>query len=125
MTDHRITWQNPRILCILLLVFLCGATAGALAMRMGTGGSAYKKPPTSWPDNGITIERFRRELSLSPDQSRQMETLLNDYLMLYQQVRDQMDSVRSDGKSKILQILNEEQRKKFLRLLSETKQQPR
>lgn len=126
MTDHRITWQNPRILCILLLVFLCGATAGALAMRLGFTSSTRKLGP-AWSDgaNAISIDRFRRELSLSSDQSRQMETILNDFMMYYQQVRDQLDSVRADGKSKILEILNDEQKQKFLRMLNETKQQTR
>lgn len=126
MTDHRMTWQNPRILCILLLVFLCGATAGALAMRLGSNsGRKPGIPPLGEGASSISIDRFRRELALSPDQARQMETILNDFMMYYQQVRDQLDSVRADGKSKILQILNDEQKQKFLRMLNETKQQVR
>lgn len=123
MTDHRMTWQNPRILCILLLVFLCGATAGALTMRLGFS-SSYRRGSTYWQEGGkeISIERFRRELNLTPDQARQMETILNDFMMYYQQVKDQLDSVRADGKAKILQILNDEQKQKFLRMLTETKQ---
>jgi hypothetical protein len=123
MTDHRMTWQNPRILCILLLVFLCGATAGALTMRLGFSGS-YRRGSTYWQEGGkeISIERFRRELNLTPDQARQMETILNDFMMYYQQVKDQLDSVRADGKAKILQILNDEQKQKFLRMLTETRQ---
>ncbi|MBL8228627.1 MAG: hypothetical protein JNL98_09120 [Bryobacterales bacterium] len=123
MTDHRMTWQNPRILCILLLVFLCGATAGALTMRLGFS-SGYRRGATYWQEGGkeISIERFRRELDLTSDQARQMETILSDFMMYYQQVKDQLDSVRADGKSKILQILNDEQKQKFLRMLNETKQ---
>ena len=33
-SDCGPTWHTPRVLGVLLLVFLCGAAAGALAMRM-------------------------------------------------------------------------------------------
>ncbi|MCS7025212.1 MAG: hypothetical protein NZV14_10450 [Bryobacteraceae bacterium] len=123
MADHRMTWQNPRILCILLLVFLCGATAGALAMRFGSSSSP-RRVSSYWQEGGkeISIERFRRELNLTPEQAQQMETILNDFMMYYQQVKDQLDNVRADGKAKILQILSDEQKQKFVRMLQETKQ---
>lgn len=115
--DHRTTWQNPRILCILLLVFLCGATAGALTVKLGFG--ARRAP--FWNEGGkdISIERFRRELNLTPDQTRQMEVVLNDFVMYYQTLQEQMNEVRASGKVRIKQILNEEQREKFSKMIGE------
>lgn len=113
------TWQNPRILCILLLVFLCGATAGALTMRLGFS-AAYRKPVAYWNEGGkqISLERFRQELNLTPEQTREMEVVLNDFVMYYQTITEQMNEVRASGKTRILQILNEEQRKKFLQMMT-------
>lgn len=118
MSDHRMTWQNPRILCILLLVFLCGATAGAVAMRMGTSRRATA---TYWKEGGkeISLDRFKRELSLTPQQTKDMEVVLNDFVMYYQTVQEQMQEVRSSGKARIMQILDEGQRTRFLQMIND------
>lgn len=120
MSDQRMTWQNPRILCILLLVFLCGATAGALTMRLGFT-AAYRRSATYWKEGGkeISLDRFRRELDLTPEQASQMEIVLNDLVMYYQSVQEQMNEVRGSGKARIIQILNETQRQKFLRMVTD------
>lgn len=120
MSDHRMSWQNPRILCTLLLVFLCGATAGALTMRLGFLG-AYRRPPTYWKEGGreISLERFRRELNLTTEQARQMEAVLNDFVTYYQTLQEQMNETRASGKARIMQILNEDQRQKFLRMIND------
>ena len=120
MSDHRMTWQNPRILCILLLVFLCGSMAGALTMRLGFS-QAYRRNLGYWKEGGkeISLERFRRELNLNEEQTRQMEVVLNDFVTYYQTLQEQMNEVRSSGKARIMQVLNEEQRQKFTRMISE------
>jgi len=127
MSDTRMTWQNPRILLVLMLVFLCGATAGALTMRLGSASG--KRDLSYWREGGkdISLERFRRELSLNEDQTRQMEAVLNDFVMYYQTLQEQMNEVRSNGKSRILQILNDDQKQKFSRMISDvqSKQQAR
>lgn len=122
MNDHRMTWQNPRILCILLLVFLCGATAGAVAMRMGTSRRAVTGG--YWREGGkdISLDKFRRELNLTPEQAKDMEAVLNDFVMYYQTVQEQLNEVRGSGKARIMQILNEQQRTKFLQMISDSKQ---
>ena len=120
MTDSRMTWQNPRILSILLLVFVCGAMAGAVTMRLGFS-QTFRRPQSYWKEGGkeISLDRFRRELSLNDEQTRQMETVLNDFVMYYQTLQEQMNEVRSSGKTRILQILNEEQRQKFMKMINE------
>ncbi|MBI3681649.1 MAG: hypothetical protein HY235_14805 [Acidobacteria bacterium] len=120
MMDQRMTWQNPRILAVLLLVFLCGATAGALTMRLGFS-QVYRRGATYWREGGkeISLDRFRRELNLSPEQTAEMEAVLNDFVMYYQTLQEQMNEVRASGKTRILAVLNEEQRQKFLRMISD------
>ena len=120
MTDSRMTWQNPRILSILLLVFVCGAMAGAVTMRLGFA-QTFRRPQSYWKEGGkeISLDRFRRELSLNDEQTRQMETVLNDFVMYYQSLQEQMNDVRAQGKFRITQILNEEQRQKFNRMISD------
>lgn len=116
------SWRNPRVILTLLLVFLAGAAAGALSMRYGIhslrtrpGGAPY------WKEGGkeISLQRFRRELDLTPEQAQQMEGVLDDFVLYYQTLQTQMDEVRASGKERIVHILNPEQRKKFDQIMVE------
>ena len=60
----------------------------------------------------IAVERVKRELDLTPTQVEQMESILDDFAQYYR-------TVLSDGKSRILHILNPDQQKKFERMLQE------
>lgn len=100
-----------------MLVFLCGAAAGALTMRIA--GSYMARPSIStWKESTreMTLDWFRRELALTPEQAREIEAVLDDYVIYYQNLQTQMDDFRYEGKKRILQILNEEQRKKYERM---------
>ena len=114
------SWRNARVIFTLLLVFLCGAAAGALGMRYGIQFLLRRSGPY-WQEGGkeISLQRFRHELNLTPEQAEQMETVLDDFVLYYQTLQTQMDEVRSSGKERILRILNPDQRKKFDRLLAD------
>ena len=103
---------DPRVVCAitLTLVFLCGAAAGALAMNLGAHARLHKAP--FWTDAGKAdyFDRMKRELDLTPAQAEQMESILDDFSKYYR-------TVIADGKSRIMQILNDSQRRKFEQLL--------
>jgi hypothetical protein len=102
---------NPRVACgiTLTLVFLCGAVVGALAMNFGH--SHLHQPRFGTPEaKTIFLERMEKQLDLTPTQTAQIESILDDFGQYYR-------TVLTDGKSRILQILNEDQRKKFEQLL--------
>ena len=108
-------WKNTQILFTLGLVFLCGAIAGAIVYR----ASSQPVKAVSWNDNNkeVTLNRLQKELQLTPDQTAEIETILDDFTMYYQMLQAQMDEVRANGKSGMEQVLNEEQRKKFGRIM--------
>lgn len=114
------SWQNPRVLAILLLVFICGSLAGALAMRYSVEAAAYQTP-AAWTEGGreISLQRFESELSLTADQSREMELILDDFMMYYHTLQAQMDEVRANGKQRILRILDEDQKQRFEEILQD------
>jgi len=116
-----VSWRNPRILLTLFLVFLAGGTSGALVMRYGIHGWVSQASGPYWKEGGkeISLQRFKRELELTPEQAEQMETVLDDFVLYYQTLQTQMDEVRSSGKERIVRILNPEQRKRFERMMSE------
>jgi hypothetical protein len=115
--DARPSWHNPRILGVLLLVFLGGASAGAMAFRLGWLGGARSTPPSfgAWreSDKLLYLDTLKRELDLTPDQSAKIEASLDDLVMFYQNLQTQMDDLRAQGKRRIVEVLTEEQRRKF------------
>ncbi len=115
------SWQNPRIVLLLSLVFLCGAVSGALFFRIAYGAPPSAKVGSYWKEGGreISLQRFKKELNLSPQQAAEIESVLDDFVMYYQMLQTQMDDVRGNGKSRIVQALTPEQRQKFERMLDE------
>jgi hypothetical protein len=109
---------DPRIVCAvtLALVFLCGAAAGALVMNLGVHARLHQPKFDSEAGKALYFERMQRDLNLTPVQLDQMRSTLNDFWQYYR-------TVLTDGKSRVEQILNAEQRKKFERMLQEN--QPR
>ena len=115
---NRAPWRNPRILYTLACVFLSGAVAGAITMRLGFPQERHKPSPY-WKDEAreISLQKFTKELDLSTDQAKQMETVLDDFMTYYQYLQAQMDDVRATGKTRILQILKGDQKQKFEKMI--------
>jgi len=117
-------WKNPRILLTLSMVFFCGALAGAVIYKLVSQPVSAKHVAAGWKDStkDQTLTHLKRELHLTPDQAAEIETALDDFSLYYQMLQSQMEEVMASSKSRIDQVLNEEQRKKFSRIMSELKQ---
>jgi len=103
---------NPKVasVTVLVLVFLCGAAAGALAMHLGWHSRLHQPRFDSPAGRTVYFEHLRRQLDLTPAQAEQMQSILDDFWQYYR-------TVLSDSKTRIEQILTPEQRGKFERLL--------
>src|SRR5712691_11838405 len=108
-------WQSSRLTCIttITLVFLSGAIAGAVAMNLGAHKWMHRSVPF-YTEGGkdVWLQRWKKDLSLTPEQSQEMAVILDDFGVYYR-------NVLSDGKARILRILNEDQKHKFDKLLEE------
>ena len=95
------------------LVFLAGVVAGAVGMSVGGHEWLHRSVPF-WTEGGkeVSLQRWQKELDLTPDQLQEMRLILDDFGMYYR-------NVLSDGKARILRILNEDQKRKFDKLLAE------
>lgn len=111
----RFDW-NPKVAgaLTLLLVFLCGAVVGAVAMDFGVHNRQRNATldTLQGKGNAATFARLQKELNLTPAQSEQVESTLNDLWQYYR-------SVLSDCKQRVEQTLTPEQKVKFERLLQE------
>ena len=105
---------DPKLVCVaaLVLVFLCGAAAGALVMDLRVHDRL--RPPIfdSAAGKALYFERMQKELNLTPAQSEQIQSVLNDFWQYYR-------TVLSDSKQRVEQLLDAEQRKNFERLLQQ------
>lgn len=114
----RLTWSNPRVLVTLCLIFLAGSIVGAFAMRCVVH-RVWHQPEPYWQEGGkqVALERLSKELDLTPSQRKELEVILDDFVMLVQSLQAQMDEVRATGKVKVMRVLNEEQKKKFEKMM--------
>jgi Spy/CpxP family protein refolding chaperone len=119
LAADRNSWQNPRILVLLLLVFLCGALAGALSMRSSVHAKLHRAAASYWKDDSTQLfsyDKLTKDLNLTSDQSERLKTILDDFAKYHEDLEAQIDDVRATGKNRIMQMLTPEQREKFKKL---------
>ena len=127
--DTQATWQNPRVLLILLVVFLCGAVSGAAVSaavsRFTTHPTIARSVGPYWKEGGktISLQNLKKELNLTPKQAEEIELVLDDFVMYYQTLQSQMDEVRANGKTRIMKVLDEQQKRKFDAMLDRWQQE--
>ena len=113
---------NPRIASTLLLVFLAGAATGMLGMRYGLHTRLHPvaaASPVHESNRDAVLQDFKTKLDLSSEQTDQLAVVLQDYSHYYESLQDQLDDLRSTGKTRILQILQPGQREKFEKMMTE------
>ncbi len=123
MNAPSCSWQNPRILLTLFVVFLCGVTFGMVLMATGAHSWLHRANASGpvWKDTSkeYSLDRLKRELDLTPTQTEQLETILDDFFTYYHTLQAQLDDVRASGKQKIMRVLDERQRQKFEKTVTE------
>lgn len=121
---ERAAWQNPRVLTTLLLVFISGAFVGAVGMKFGLHPYLHHSTSGTLEDpkaSQLFLDHCQRDLNLTPQQVTEMRHILDDYKFYYQNMQEQLDEVRATGKARIMELLNDDQRQKFKKLLLELK----
>lgn len=114
-TSSRLRATGSRVACVtaIVLVFLSGAVTGAVAMNLGAHKWMHRSVPF-WTEGGkeIWFQRWKKELNLTPEQSKEMISILDDFGTYYR-------TILSDGRGRILRVLNDDQKRKFDKLLDE------
>ena len=96
-----------------VLVFLCGVVLGAVVMSFSGHASLHGAAPAA-SGLSMSVPEWKQRLNLSDQQTEQLKSILDDFSHYY-------DNVMADGNSRIMQILNEDQRRKFDEMLREHK----
>jgi uncharacterized membrane protein len=95
-----------------ILVFLCGAVLGAVVMSFSSHNLHGSAPAAA--GFSMSVPEWKERLDLSDQQTEQLKSILDDFSHYY-------DNVLADGNSRIMQILNDEQRRKFEQMLQDHK----
>ena len=107
------TWlEKSRAPVYLLLIFLCGMAGGAVATNLWIHWGHEQGQPVAQAAprrtrTQRTVERFTRDLSLTPEQAQQLTAILDETRQKY---RSQEDATRREARDRIRAILNDEQR---------------
>ena len=110
------SWSNPRVLAILAIIFVCGATCGAVVTRAVLHARMARRTSQQRTIDAARtygLTRLRTELNLSPGQEAKITKLLDDYGKYYQNIEDEREDVAEHGRRHILDVLTPEQRKRF------------
>ena len=118
IAQARASWSNPKVLATVFLVFLAGALTGALSMRLHDRGRIVTTV-FGQANKAEMLDRCKKELDLTPEQAREMASILDDYANYYATLQDQLADVRQSGKSRIMNLLSDQQKQKFDRMLGQ------
>jgi hypothetical protein len=95
---------------VLLLVFMCGAAAGALAVDSNAHSRMHQATFDAPGGRALNFDRLQRDLNLSAPQAEQVSSILADMWQYYR-------TVLTDTKSRVEQVLTRDQRQKFEQIL--------
>jgi hypothetical protein len=120
MRHNDAGWSNPKVLAIVTVVFLCGAAFGSAVTREYLHSKLF--PPRHQEPMEIArnlgLSRLKAELNLSPDQEKIVTKELDDYAKYYQNIEEQREDVAELGKQRIMDVLNDQQKKRFKQIFN-------
>jgi len=97
----------------LVLVFLCGGVLGAMAMNYWDRAAIH----TSYSGKDarpMSVREFKEQLALRDEKTRQLTSILDDFSHYY-------DNLLADLNSRVLLILNDDQKRKYERMIERHK----
>jgi uncharacterized membrane protein len=110
-TASALPRPNERIAILsFILVFLCGAVLGAVVMSISGHAQLHGTAPAA-SGLSMSVTEWKTRLDLTDQQTIQLTSILDDFSRYY-------DNVLADGNSRIMQILNPEQRRRFEEMLA-------
>jgi periplasmic protein CpxP/Spy len=101
------------------VVFLLGAALGGMLGYVFAHHTAMAAPAqrTDSEKRAQKVQRLTQELNLSPDQQKQLDTIMASvqaqYKAIHQSTDPQINEVRQKGREQIRAILTSEQKPKF------------
>lgn len=111
---------SRKAILLVFLVFVLGIALGSVGTYVVTTRVQAARPQAAH-NQANTMAIFTSHLNLTPEQQKQIVTILNDTRARYAEIHTQADpeyeKVRHEGRERIRQVLTPEQKPKFEDLL--------
>jgi hypothetical protein len=120
MVDPRAAGCRGKLIGLVTLIFVSGMAAGAFTMN--TVDRHWLRPQVlalNQAEKELAVQHFSQELELNPEQAKALEGILDEFIMQQANLIAEFQHSRLSGQNSILRILNEDQRKRFQKVLSE------
>ena len=120
MAGEYIDSCKGKAFAVLFFVFVGGMAAGALSLKVYQRQSGVEVVATSQSHQHqptLAVERLREELNLNETQFVEVQSVLDECIMKEADLLTQLALTRTDGRGRIMKILNESQQEKFDTLL--------
>jgi hypothetical protein len=115
--------SKNKAFALLVAVFLSGLVSGAVALRIyhqQTAQAGSESPRIDLhAQPGVVAKHLRDELALTDDQVAQVEDVLDECIMREADLLMQTKQLRAEARQRILELLNDQQRKKFATVIDE------
>lgn len=119
--------SKNKAFAVLVAVFLGGIVSGAVGVRVYHQQTAQAGSDSPRIDlhaqPGMVAKHLRDELALTEDQMAQVEDVLDECIMHEADLLMQTKQLRAEARQRILELLNDEQRKKFATVIDEVSTQ--
>jgi hypothetical protein len=125
MIRHDASWSNPRVLAILTVMFFFGAAFGSVVTReyLHAHMAAPRQVNAMEAVKTIGLGQLQAQLNLTPHQYNVVAQQLDVYAKYYQNIEDQQADIEEQranvaelGKQRILDVLNDDQKRRFNQL---------
>lgn len=117
---HTVPAERKRATLYIVLIFVCGALTGIAATNVWINGWPWHASANADASYSTQhrVEKFTRELSLTPEQAKQLNQILDETHNAYRELEKQQEAIRQNGRARIREILTAEQKPKYEQLLA-------
>jgi len=109
-----------KLFSMVAFIFLSGMITGAFTWHVvQPRWFPQKTAALSADDKAAALEHFHRELELSEQQARAIESILDEFIMEQADLMSRYRTSRTSGHERLNQVLNEEQRKRLKKVMDQ------
>lgn len=120
MVDPTDRACKAKLFGMVAFIFICGMATGAFTWHVAQRRWFPPKPPVlSAEGKSVAMDHFNRELELSEQQARAVESILDEFIMEQADLMARFRTSRTSGHQRLNEVLNEEQRTRLKKVLEE------
>jgi hypothetical protein len=120
MVDPTDRTCKVKLFGMVAFIFVCGMASGAFTWHVAQRRWFPPKAPVlSAEDKSVAMDHFNRELELSEQQARAVESILDEFIMEQADLMARFRTSRTSGHQRLNEVLNESQRKRLKKVLEE------